>query len=476
MLADKLNVLVVDDDEDDLFLTCDYLSRVDTFTLNIDQEINYKKALHKILQDNHDIYFVDYLLGPHTGIELIREAIKGGITKPFILLTGRGDKRIDIEATDAGAYDYLTKTDLNTELIERSLRYSLHRYLSFTAIVESENRYREIFIKSNDIILLLDKNFRLVTFNPMMTTLMGYTAEELSYRSITDFFAAPEEASKFIRHIEDNQAENKIEIILKTKSGSRKIFLASSSLISTIDGTGQYQAILYDYTNIKKAVSEQLLKEGTERLVRSMAHEIRNPLTNINLSLYELEKGIADDQKPLADIIKRNSNRINDMISDLINLSNPVDKTEDHFELAQLVRSSVHLATDRIKLKEIRLNEEYNDNGAYIVGDLKKLQMAILNIIINAIEAMEPGHGSLLVKTELSGSQALIEIKDNGYGIPPENLPHLFQPYFTQKKNGLGLGLAATHSIIHAHNGNIEVQSTPGEGSVFKVALKATAL
>lgn len=475
MLTDKLNVLVVDDDEDDLFLTCDYLSRVDTFTLQIDQEINYKKALHKILQDRHDLYFIDYLLGPRTGIELIKEAKNAGVKKPFILLTGRGDKRVDMEATDVGAYDYLTKTDLNTELIERSLRYSLHRYLSYTAISESENKYREIFIKSNDIIMLLDKNFRLITFNPMMTTLLGYTEDELYFEPIAKFFINHEEADKFIHHVEDNQAENKIEIVLLTKSGTRKIFLASSSLISTIDGTGQYQAILYDYTNIKKAVSEQLLKEGMERLVRSMAHEIRNPLTNINLSIHELEKGISDDQRPLAEIIKRNSNRINDMISELITLSNPIDKHEEHLELAQLVRSTLYLATDRMKLKEINLTEEYSDNGTYIRGDLKKLQMALLNIIINAIEAMQPGHGLLDIKTTMSGSQAIIEIKDNGNGIPPENLSHLFQPYFTRKKNGMGLGLATTHSIIHAHNGNLEVQSALGEGTMFKVTLKAAS-
>lgn len=474
MLTDKLSVLVVDDDEDDLFLTCDYLSRVDTFTLQIDQEINYKKALNKILQNRHDLYFVDYLLGPRTGIELIKEAKSAGVKKPFILLTGRGDKRIDMEATDIGAYDYLTKTDLNTELIERSLRYSLHRYLSYTAIAESENRYKEIFVKSNDIILLLDKNFQLVTFNPMMTTLMGYAEGELTNEPISKFFANQEEAKKFIHHIEDNQAENKIEIVLLTKSGQRKIFLASSSIISTTDGTEQYQAILYDYTNIKKAVSEQLLKEGMERLVRSMAHEIRNPLTNINLSVHELEKGLPEGQKPLTDIIKRNSNRINDMISELITLSNPVDKNEENLELAQLVRSAIYLATDRIKLKEIKLAEEYNDNGSYITGDLKKLQIALLNIIINAIEAMEPGHGQLLIKTGVSGSQAVIEIKDNGNGIPPENISHLFQPYFTRKKNGMGLGLATTHSIIHAHNGNLEVQSTMGEGSTFTVALRTS--
>jgi len=475
MLTHKLNVLVVDDDEDDLFLTCDYLSRVDTFTLQIDQEVSYKNALNQMLQDRHDLYFIDYLLGPHTGIELIREAKDAGVKKPFILLTGRGDKRIDMEATDIGAYDYLTKTDLNTELIERSMRYSLQRYLSYTAISESENRYKEIFIKSNDIILVLDKEFRLVTFNPMMTTLMGYGADELSHQPIAGFFVNHEEAVKFIHHIEDNRAENKIEITLLTKGGHRKIFLASSSVIATTDGIGQYQAILYDYTNIKKAVAEQLLKEGMERLVRTMAHEVRNPLTNINLSLHELEKGISEAQKPLTDIIKRNSGRINDMISELIALSNPVDKNEELLELAQLVRSAIYLANDRIKLKEIKLAEEYNDNGCYISGDLKKLQVALLNIIINAIEAMESGAGVLMIRTTVSGSQALIEINDNGNGIPPENLAHLFQPYFTQKKNGMGLGLATTHSIILAHHGNLEVQSSPGVGSTFIVALKAVA-
>jgi PAS domain S-box-containing protein len=476
MMDGKLRVLVVDDDDDDLFLTCDYLSKVDTFDLIVDTEINYKKAVSRILLNNHDIYFVDYLLGPRTGIELISECRKAGINKPFILLTGRGDKRIDIEATKAGAYDYLTKTDLNAELIERSLRYSMERYISYTAIAESETRYREIFIKSNDIILLLDKKFKLITFNPMMNTLTGYSAEELYGQSITKLFATPEDAAKFTNHIQQNEAENKIEIAMMTKYGVRKTFLASSSLINTPDGTEQYQAILYDYTNIKKSVAEQLLRESTERLVRSMAHEIRNPLTNINLSVYELEKGLPEDKQPLTDIIKRNSTRINDLISELINLSNPVNKSDEPLELVEIVKSSLALAIDRMKLKNISLQENYTSKQAYIMGDLKKLQIAMLNIIINAVEAMEPSNGILSIETSVAGNQAMIKIKDNGEGIPTENLEHLFQPYFTRKKNGMGLGLAATHAIIYAHNGNVAVDSAIGKGTTFTVTLRAQNL
>ena len=476
MDGNNLTVLVVDDDEDDLFLTCEQLSRIEAYTLNIDKEINYKKAVKTILEDRHDIYFVDYLLGPHTGIDLIRECIHAGIRKPFTLLTGKGDKQVDIKAAYAGAYDYLTKSDLNPELLERSLRYSTQRYLSFAAIAESESRYRGIFEKSNDIILMLDSYFRIVSFNPMMNILMSYLPEEILDQFISKFFANPEDASRFMSQLTDNRATNKTEITLVTKSGTRKTFFASFSVISALGEKKQYQLILNDYTALRKSASEQLLRESTERLVRSMAHEIRNPLTNINLSIYELEKGLPEDKQPLADIIKRNSTRINDMISELISLSNPIYKNDQALELENVVKSSLIFAADRIKLKKIKLHEDYRDGNSLIKGDMKKLQIAILNIIINAIEAMQEDQGILSIETNVSGNQAQIKIADNGDGIPDENLSLLFQPYFTRKKNGMGLGLAMTHSIIHAHNGSIEVESATGKGTAFTILLNTEPL
>jgi signal transduction histidine kinase len=312
-----------------------------------------------------------------------------------------------------------------------------------------------------------------------MNTLMGYSNEELVYEPFAKLFEYKEEAENFIRHIGAEHIKDDTEIVLLTKSGERKTFLASCSRINTPEGLGQYQGILYDYTNIKKSVAEQLLREKietTERLVRSLAHEIRNPLTNINLSLHQLESEIEDDKKMFTDIVKRNSARINDLIGELMNLSNPVDKIEERIEVKELVHSTLAIAMDRIKLKQIEVTEKHTPEPVYVLGDLKKLQTALLNILINAVEAMEEGAGKLMVETSTSNDGwVCIQIKDNGVGISQQDMTHLFQPYFTGKKNGMGLGLATTHSFIQAHGGNLEVNSQPGKGSVFTVKLRTVS-
>jgi PAS domain S-box-containing protein len=471
MFSKELNILVVEDDEDDLYLIVDHLKHIDTFRISIETEINYKKGRAAILENRHDVYLVDYLLGPDTGVELIRDCVGAGIGKPFILLTGRGDKKIDIEAAKAGAYDYLTKSELNAELLERSLRYSVQRHVAYAAISESERRYREIFTKSNDLIFVLDRDYRIATFNPMMTTLLGYGAEELNEQHFKSFFEKPADADKFFNHIE--HSKDNIEVVLLNKSGVRKIFLASCSKIESQDGIGQYQCILSDYTNIKKAMSEQLLRETTDKLVQSLAHEIRTPLTNINLSTHQLEPDLAEDKQVYTEIIKRNCKRINDLIIELMNLSTPLDKNLEEIELHETVEAALAIAKDRLALKKIEVSTNFLHEKIYILGDSKGMQTALLNIIINAVEAMEEGKGRLVIEVVSKHRKVSVKIHDNGGGIPPENMAYLFQPYYTNKKNGLGLGLATTQSVIAAHKGVIEVESNVGKGTVFTITLES---
>ena len=471
MFSKKLKVLVVEDDVDDLYLIVDHLNQIDTFTIEIETEINYKKGHTAILENKHDVYLVDYLLGPDTGVQLIRECVKAGIGKPFILLTGRGDRRIDIEATQVGAYDYLTKSDLSAELLERSLRYSVQRHSAYTAIAESEKRYREIFTKSNDIIFVLDKDYKIVAFNPMMPTLLGFNEAELNNHSFRSFFEKPSGADIFFNHF--NISNDNIEIALLTKSGIRKIFLASCSKIESLNGGGRYQCILTDYTNIKKAMSEQLLRETTEKLVQSLAHEIRTPLTNINLSTHQLEPDISEDKKIYTEIITRNCKRINDLIIELMNLSTPMNKNMEKMELQHIVEAALSIAKDRLALKKIDVITNIPEEKIFIVGDSKGMQTALLNLIINAVEAMEEGKGKLGIEIVPTHNRVSVKVRDNGGGIPPESMAYLFQPYYTNKKNGLGLGLATTQSVIAAHKGVIEVDSVVGKGTIFTITLEA---
>ncbi len=470
----KLKVLLIDDSEDDIFITSHHLRRIETFDLSIDSEINYGKARDQILANEHDLYIIDYLLGPETGLELVRECSREGITKPFILLTGKGDRDIDLEAAKTGVYDYLTKAELNAEMLERSIRYSMERYFSYIAVAESEYRFREIFNKSTDIIFVADENFCLVNFNPMMSKLLGYEDAEMAGQPLSRFFENDEAAQHFIRHTADSANNSDIEITLRTKDNTRKTFLASTSQITSLDGHMQYQGILYDYTNLKKSLEQRSLDERIEaigKMVRSMAHEIRNPLTNINLSLHQLEEDVQGDGQTYIEIIRRNSKRINDLIGELMKLSNPMDQEYEPVNILTVIASALEDSMDRINLKGIKVMEDHSSDQSVVLGDKSKLHMAILNIIINAVEAMEERQGILQIRTHLADNMAAVHITDNGDGIPAENIPHLFQPYFTGKKNGMGLGLATTHSVIKAHKGNVEVQSSQGQGTTFIVRL-----
>jgi PAS domain S-box-containing protein len=470
MFSKRLAVLVVEDDEDDLYLTVSYLKHIDTFNISIETEINYKKGRAAILDNRHDIYLIDYLLGPDTGVELIRECVNAGINKPFILLTGRGDRKIDIDAAQAGAYDYLTKGELNAELLERSLRYSIQRHSAYTAIAESERRYREIFTKSNDMIFVLDKEHKIVSFNPMMSTLLGYNADELEGQHFSKFFEKPGDADIFLKHTEDST--DNMEVTLLNKEGVRKIFLASCSKMELQEGVGRYHCILSDYTSIKKATSDQLLRDTTDNLVKSIAHEIRTPLTNINLSTHQLEPEITEDKQIYIQIIARNCKRINDLIIELMNLSTPLDKSLEKIDLHEALEATLAIAKDRLALKKIDVETNFLQKKIFIMGDSKGMQTALLNIIINAVEAMEEGKGKLNIDMVARHNKISVKISDNGAGIPPESMAYLFQPYYTNKKNGLGLGLATTQSVIAAHKGVIEVDSVLGKGTAFTITLE----
>ena len=124
-----MKILLVDDDEDDFIITRDLLADIEGVDFEIDWIPEYDKALETILEDRHDVYLVDYRLGRENGLDLLRSAVSSGCCKgPIIFLTGQGDREVDIEAMNAGASDYLSKLELNSSLLERSIRYSVERF------------------------------------------------------------------------------------------------------------------------------------------------------------------------------------------------------------------------------------------------------------------------------------------------------------------------------------------------------------
>lgn len=467
-----IKLLLVDDDEDDFYLTSDYLKDIKGQNFEIDWAYSFENALEKIKANKYDLCFFDFLLGAKTGLDLLKIVSAHGLHAPVILLTGKGDQRIDMEAMTLGAYDYLVKSELDSEKLERCIRYSLDRANTLATLRESERKYRNIFDKTKEAIFAtqLDGTFRY--FTPSTAELLGYDEKELYQLKIYSAFVKSVDRENIITTLESKGEISNYEVFLTTKSGERKQCLIHCN--RQIDGEGNpyYLGIIQDITTRKKEERDNLLFEkmaATGRLVRTLAHEVRNPLTNINLSLDQMGEDFEEeDAKFFLDIIRRNSQRINDLITELLNTSRPSEVIFSRLNLREVLESTIELAIDRINLKGITLIQNLSDN---IVLDLdkSKISIAFLNIIINAVEAMQEGKGILTIDTMANNKNAVVTIKDNGIGISQEHISRLFEPYFTSKNNGIGLGLAATLNIIQSHKARVEVESEMGKSTTFTI-------
>ncbi len=210
------------------------------------------------------------------------------------------------------------------------------------------------------------------------------------------------------------------------------------------------------------------------RISRTLAHEIRNPLTSIALATDQLKDSIADneDNAFLLDIIKRNSERINTLISKLLNSTKFSELQLALVSPGDILDETIDLASDRINLQGIKIIKNYSLQSGKVEVDAEKMKLAFLNIIVNAIEAMEPDKGVLEIKVENREQLCLITIKDNGAGMDSDAVSKIFEPYFTTKEAGNGLGLTNTQNIILNHNGSISLESIPGKGTTFFIYLK----
>ena len=213
---------------------------------------------------------------------------------------------------------------------------------------------------------------------------------------------------------------------------------------------------------------------ATGRVARTIAHEVRNPLTNISLAAEQLQELTTQNNESsmLLDMIGRNSIRINQLISDLLNATKIIELNIRPVSINKILDETLEMATDRLDLSQVKVEKNYAADVCNVFVDEEKIKIAFLNIIVNAIEAMEKSKGILSLRTKNGGDSCIIEIEDNGNGMDDDTLQKLFEPYFTNKPNGNGLGLTNCQNIILSHRGNVTVKSALRKGTLFIVTLK----
>lgn len=216
--------------------------------------------------------------------------------------------------------------------------------------------------------------------------------------------------------------------------------------------------------------SEKLAYTG--RIAASIAHEIRNPLTNVSMSIQQLKKGNKIKQEGFKhiEIVERNIERINYLITELLNCARPAKLNLQPYDIHKVVNEVLESYKTKIDLQRIKVIKNFGTQASILTIDQEQMRRAFTNLINNAIEAM-PGGGNLTTFTELDGNFFLVKIHDTGKGIPEEDIIKIFDPFFSTKTQGVGLGLTICYGIIVSHRGTIEVESKSKIGSTFTVSL-----
>ena len=204
--AEALRILLVEDDEDDFFLTRSMLQTPGGAKVELDWEQSYAPALRAIRSGGHDLYLVDYRLGEHTGLELVREAWESDPPAPVIMLTGQGDYEVDLEATELGVTDYLVKGTIDALSLERTIRYAVRQYRATVDLRRSEERYAVAVRATNDGIWDWDLTTRSMHFSERWKTLLGY--ENLTWTEPDAWFKLvhPDDVERLRREIEQHLA------------------------------------------------------------------------------------------------------------------------------------------------------------------------------------------------------------------------------------------------------------------------------
>ena len=359
------------------------------------------------------------------------------------------------------------------------------------ALRESEEKYRNLYDNAPDMYHSLDRNGTIIDCNETEARILGYTKAEIIGRPFTDFIT--EESKRLFALYFPRLNKKKTRLIVERefvrKDGT--VLPVSLNVFNEFDENGEFtgtKTIARDITDRRK-MEEELLKaqklESIGVLAGGIAHDFNNLLTVIfgNVAMAKMNAQPGDGMFERLDDAERATLRAKDLTMQLLTFSKGGEPIKKTVSIAGLVRESIGFTLSGSNVKsEIQL-----DPGLWPVDvDEGQISQVISNLVINAEQAM-PGGGviriccvNVTVSTENALSLALgdyvkITIEDEGTGIPREYLRKIFDPYFTTKQKGNGLGLAAAYSILRKHNGCITVESEPGKGSVFHVYLPASS-
>ena len=347
------------------------------------------------------------------------------------------------------------------------------------ADLASENERLETVLDSmTEGVLVADEEHNLVSVNKAAARLVPMVAPIELERPIWSVLADAEIADFVERSLVGQESVTDQEFTLDVGSGTKTLLVSILPLVRN----GRIQGNLIHVEDISERRSREARLRRAESLASlttlaaGVAHEIKNPLGSIGIHIQLIQKALKnrdeldpDSIESFIDIINEEVERLNKIVVNFLFAVRPMDTQLEDGDLNEVVGEILSFVGVELSENEIELVESLADDLPRIQLDEKYLKQAILNLIKNAISAMPEG-GTLSVETSQSGDEVELSISDTGEGIAPEIQDKIFEPYFTTKDYGSGIGLTIVYKVVKEHYGDISVSSQEGKGTRFTIA------
>jgi signal transduction histidine kinase len=477
-------ILVIEDDEDDFFITKTLLRRARSLSAEVTWKRSFEEGVEALTREPFDVALVDYRLGPHSGLDVLDAAHRAGITAPIILLTGQGDFEVDMRAMERGAADYLVKGSIDELLLERSIRYARERAAQARQIREQAG----LLDKAKDAICVYTIDRKVAYANTSAERLH----DDYGWNGLFSFDHEAHQRA-WDETLRTGEWSGELELTRPDASAAR---IVDSRWTLVRDTQGNAQSILTISSDIseRKQLEAQFLRsqrmESIGRLVGGIAHDLGNLLVPIVLGVRVLEGSVKDDERAMrtVEMVKKSAERGSDMVRQVLAFARGVDGERVLLHPGDIIHETAKIIEETFP-STIELTAEIAEDLWNVVGDATQLQQVLMNLSVNARDAMPEG-GKLFIQADNThldshysdsnleakpGPYVRITVTDTGEGIPRSVLDKVFEPFFTTKElnKGTGLGLSTVYSIVRSHGGFVVAYSEVGEGTTFSLYVPA---
>jgi signal transduction histidine kinase len=374
----------------------------------------------------------------------------------------------------AGSGDELGQVSRKISQVGQQLR-GVHEI--FSTMRENMN---SVMAGLEDGLLLFTRDARAVMISPAAEKFLGAPAGHFLGRRVTEIFPAGHPLCGALRIESDELSEVAAETELETSEGLRRVGVS----VQAIQEDGERMGALVtlrdldslESINTQLQVSERLAALG--RITAGVAHEVKNPLNSMRLWLENLKESLFAEQysasQQAVQVLDKEIDRLDEVVKRFLDFTRPMDIRLEATQLADLLKGVLEIARPQLQKSNIQLAQLLPIDVPEVYVDRALLKQAVLNLVLNAAEAM-PNGGQLRLVLSRRGEMAEITVGDTGKGIPLENRQKIFQLFFTTRPGGSGIGLASTFRIVQLHNGSIDFTSEVGRGTTFRIELPLAA-